>query len=175
MLGALGRVVSFEACRQWELLSVQNTLETTLLFTFTVQKYSYPSVSKAHARCFRVCVIHQTLTWTTGSLTCAHDPSYMGGCTHQQWGQHQHFDWEKLTIFSCAPPDQIYCTVLIGTFISIISNQLKAPQGWKLWSLLPMGAIYLICKSSPYYFHLLYKSTFILLSAKCMLGLFVFP
>ena len=27
----------------------------------------------------------------------------------------------------------------------------------------------------PYYFILLYKSTFILLSVKCMLGLFVFP
>ena len=30
---------------------------------------------------------------------------------------------------------------------------------------------YLVCKSSPYYFHLLYRSTFFLLSAKCMLGL----
>ena len=34
---------------------------------------------------------------------------------------------------------------------------------------------YLMCKSLPYYFHLLYRSTFILLSAKCMLGLFMFP
>ena len=34
---------------------------------------------------------------------------------------------------------------------------------------------YLMCKSLPYYFHLLYRSTFILLLAKCMLGLFVFP
>ena len=33
---------------------------------------------------------------------------------------------------------------------------------------------YLMWKSSPYYFHLLYRSTFILLSAKYMLGLFVF-
>ena len=33
-----------------------------------------------------------------------------------------------------------YCIVFIGAFISIFSNQLKAPQGWKLWSLLPMGA-----------------------------------
>ena len=38
-----------------------------------------------------------------------------------------------------------------------------------------MGATLLImCKSLPYYFHLLYRSTFILLSAKCMLGIFVF-
>ena len=32
---------------------------------------------------------------------------------------------------------------------------------------------YLMCKSLPCYFHLLYRSTFIFLSAKCMLGLFV--
>ena len=34
---------------------------------------------------------------------------------------------------------------------------------------------YLMCKSLPYYFHLLNRSTFILLSAKGMLGLFMFP
>ena len=30
-----------------------------------------------------------------------------------------------------------------------------------------------MCKSLPYYFHLLYRRTFIILLAKCMLGLFV--
>ena len=34
---------------------------------------------------------------------------------------------------------------------------------------------YLMCKSWPYYFHLPYRSTVILLTAKCMLGLLVFP
>ena len=34
---------------------------------------------------------------------------------------------------------------------------------------------YLMCKSLPYNFHLLYRSAFILLSAKCILGLFLFP
>ena len=34
----------------------------------------------------------------------------------------------------------IIIIVLIGTFISIFQNRLKAPQGWTLWSLLPMGA-----------------------------------
>ena len=29
---------------------------------------------------------------------------------------------------------------LVGSFVSILSNQPKAPQGWKLWSLLPTGA-----------------------------------
>ena len=33
----------------------------------------------------------------------------------------------------------IIISVLIGTFISIFSNRLKAPQGWKFWSLLSIG------------------------------------
>ena len=43
-------------------------IENTLLFQFTVQKY--PPDSKVNAGSVRVSVIHQTLTWTTGSLTC---------------------------------------------------------------------------------------------------------
>ena len=42
MLGVLGRVVSFETCCQWALLSVQ----IFRLFKFTVQNDIYPSVSK---------------------------------------------------------------------------------------------------------------------------------
>ena len=44
MLGVLGRVISFEACCQWVLLSVQITsavVDTTQLFKFTVQKYFF--------------------------------------------------------------------------------------------------------------------------------------
>ena len=37
---------SFEACCQWVLLNVQII---TLLFTFTIQKYIYPPVSKVYA------------------------------------------------------------------------------------------------------------------------------
>ena len=37
------------------------------------------------------------------------------------------------------------------------------------------NGLYLMCRSLPYYFYLLYRSTFILKSAKCTLGLFVFP
>ena len=65
----------------------------------------------------------------------------------------------------------VYCNVLIGAFISIFPNELKAPQGWKLWSPLPMGATECV-NHYPAILHLLYKSTFILLSANCMLGLF---
>ena len=46
-------------------------------------------------------VIHQTLTWTTGSLTYTRDYSYAWR-GHDESGQH--FDSEKtFTIFSCAP------------------------------------------------------------------------
>ena len=38
----------------------------------------YPTLiyNKAHAGSFRVCIVHRTLTWTTGSLTCLRDHSY---------------------------------------------------------------------------------------------------
>ena len=45
----------------------------------------------------------------------------------------------------------IIITILIGAFISIFPNQFKTPQGWILWSLLPMGAN-LMGKSLPYYY-----------------------
>ena len=45
------RAESFEACCQRALLNVQII---TLLFTFTVQKYIYPPVSKVHAGSFLV-------------------------------------------------------------------------------------------------------------------------
>ena len=50
-------------------------------------------------------VIHQTLTWTTGSLMCV--PSY--ACIYTQgWGtlttsQHNIYTWKNFEIFSCAP------------------------------------------------------------------------
>ena len=50
----------------------------TLLFTVTARYRStfILPVSKVHAGSFRVYVIHRTLTWTTGSLTCVRDRSY---------------------------------------------------------------------------------------------------
>ena len=92
---ALGRVVSFEACCQWALLSVCKSLDTTLLFKSTVQLYSYPSVSKMHAGSFCVFVIHQTLTWTTGSSMCVRDHSF--ACVYTPTvSQHNIFNSEKL-------------------------------------------------------------------------------
>ena len=78
----------------------------TLLFSFTVHKYIYPPVSKVHAGSFCVSIIHRTLTWTIGSLTCVRDYSY--ACVYTQGlgtptaSQHI-FDSEKLTNCSCAP------------------------------------------------------------------------
>ena len=72
-------VVSFETCCQWVLLlSVQII---TLPVTFTVQKYIL-SLCSVLAGCFRVSIIHQTLTWTIGFLTCVHDHSYACVSTH---------------------------------------------------------------------------------------------
>ena len=44
-----------------------------------------------HAGSFHVSVIHQTLTWTTGSLTCVHDHYcvYVTMCTHRGWAHRQ--------------------------------------------------------------------------------------
>ena len=54
-----------------------------LLFPFTVHKYIYPPISKVHAGSFRVFVIHQTLTRTTGSLTCVRD--YFYACVYTRF------------------------------------------------------------------------------------------
>ena len=76
-----------------------------LLFTFTVQKYIYPPVGKVHAWSFRVSIIHQTLTWTTGSLMCIYVIILMHGYTRGLGTpttiQHNIFDLEKL-IFLCS-------------------------------------------------------------------------
>ena len=74
---------SFEACCRWALLNVQII---TLLFPSTVQKYIYSPVSKVHAGSYRVSVIHRTLTWTTGSLTCVryYESAYTRGGAHRQ-------------------------------------------------------------------------------------------
>ena len=64
MLTVLGRVVNFEACCQWAILSVQISRLVTLPYYLNilyVQKYSYPSVSKVHAGSFCVSAMHRTL------------------------------------------------------------------------------------------------------------------
>ena len=61
----------------------------------------------------------------------------------------------------------------MGAFISIFPNQFKAPQGRTALKPAANGR-YSMCKSLPYYFHLLHRSIFILLSVNCMLGHFVF-
>ena len=61
-------------------------------------------------RCFRVSVIHRTLTWTTGSLTCVGHHSYacvlhvQGGWVHRQRVNIAFCRLGKtLTKFYCAP------------------------------------------------------------------------
>ena len=57
-------------------------------------------------QCFRVSVIHQTLTWTTVSLTCVRDHSC--ACAYTQGlgntdESAQYFDWEKLSQICLVP------------------------------------------------------------------------
>ena len=48
------------------------------------QEQQYP-VLQVHAWSFPVSVIHQTLTWITGSLTCVRDYFYIGVSCNQSW------------------------------------------------------------------------------------------
>ena len=63
---------------------------------------------KVHAGSFCVSVIHQTPTWTTGSLMCTRDHSYacvytQGGWVHRQRVSTTFFTLKKLSqIFVCA-------------------------------------------------------------------------
>ena len=53
-----------------------------------------------------------------------------------------------------------------------LSKSIQSAAGLKALKSAANGR-YLMCKPLPYCCHLLYRSTFILLSLKCMLGLFV--
>ena len=97
MLGALGRVVSFEVCCQWALLSVQITRHYSIVFKFTGGKYIYPFVSKVHAGSFRVSVIHRNLTWTTGANKRAYVIILRRAYTHGGWAHRQRCSTTVLT------------------------------------------------------------------------------
>ena len=97
-------------CTLWSLLPMDacylmyKSLDTTLLFTFTVQKYIYPSVKcMLIAGPFRVSVINWTLTCTTWSFLCVRDHS----CAlvgHTDSKSAHHFWLGKTHVsFSCAP------------------------------------------------------------------------
>ena len=67
-----------------------------------------PYLSKVHIGLFRVSIIHRTMTWTTGSLTCVRDYSYACVYTRGLIGtstasRHNIIDSKKLTHFACAP------------------------------------------------------------------------
>ena len=55
-----------------------------------------------HAGSVHVSIIHQTLIWTTGSLTCRHDHFcacvYTRGLGTPTVGLHNIFDWEKKSL-----------------------------------------------------------------------------
>ena len=72
-------------------------------------KSRYPTLMnyKAHAGSFRVSIIHRTLTWPTGSLTCVRDHScvfaYTRGLGTPTASQHNILIRKTLTNLSCAP------------------------------------------------------------------------
>ena len=70
----------------------------TLSYLFIRAGHIYPSVSRVPAGSFRVSIIHQTLTWTTWSLTCVHDHSYACAYTWG-FGAHWHCDSESAQHF----------------------------------------------------------------------------
>ena len=53
----------------------ENYGRLTWVWLQQAQEQRYP-VLQVHSGSFRVSVIHRTLTWTTGSLTCVRDHSY---------------------------------------------------------------------------------------------------
>ena len=75
------------------------------------QQQRYP-VLQVHAGSFRVSIIHQTLTWTTWSLTCVRDQFY--ACVYTQGLQgtpaasQQIFDSEKLLQICYCADSSIY-------------------------------------------------------------------
>ena len=81
-----------------------------------------------HAGSFHVSIIHRTLAWTTGSVTCVRDHSY--ACIPYTQGlgtptasQRNIFNSEKLTNFSCAV-DRVRT---LGQRISLESDVLQWP------------------------------------------------
>ena len=72
----------------------------------TVSRYPTLINYKVHAGSFCISVMHLTLTWTTGSLTCISDHSYACVCTQGLGAVSTiYFDsgGKTLTNFSCAP------------------------------------------------------------------------
>ena len=71
--------------------------------TATESRYPILINNKVHAGSFLVSVIHQTLTWTTGSLMCVRDHSYVCVYTQGLSNTDSESAQHTLTIFSCAP------------------------------------------------------------------------
>ena len=83
----------------------------------------------------------ETTLWALGDTDrdwISTPPPFHHWCavTAMNWSTHtQAMDTRKTASFNA-----VIIIILMGTFISIFPNQFKALQGWKLWSLLPMGA-----------------------------------
>ena len=74
-VGVFGLLVFFNTLSQWEKFLMGNSGRFP---QGQLQQSRYPTLInyEVHAGSFRVSVIHQTLTWTTGSLSCVSNHSY---------------------------------------------------------------------------------------------------
>ena len=82
LIGAIPMITMAESAANWR--NTDTHMDRTHFHSHTWHQHSYnqvvPSASSAllfpvHAGSFRVSVIHRTLTWTTGYLTCVRDHS----------------------------------------------------------------------------------------------------
>ena len=90
------------------------------------QDQRYP-VLHMHAGSFCLSVIHRTLTWTTGSLTCVRDHSYAcvytrGGVGHKDSESAQHFDSEKHS--------QFFLVLLTRFEPRVFGSQVRRSTNW---------------------------------------------
>ena len=86
-----------------------NTLTSTQLQPRGV-KHQLSYYFSVHAGTFCVSVIHQTLTWTTGSLTCVHDHSCAWVYTHRSWAH-----WHRVsTTFLTRLEKKVFLVLLTG-------------------------------------------------------------
>ena len=73
-------------------------------------RQSHTTQPTVHAGCFSVSIIHRTLTWTTGSLTCAqmlmHVIAHEGVRTHVRESAQKVNSWRKIP---CCPGESNLC------------------------------------------------------------------
>ena len=135
---------------------------------------------QVHAGYFHVSIIHNTLTWTTRSLTCVHGLPYAcllytGGLDTPTVNQHNLFDSEKLKVFLVLLTG--FKPLTFGSPVQCFNQWANpSPQLGVLFfsfhsAFLLGGVAYVTIFNSS----ATWATTFHLRGYKCMLVIFVFP